>query len=86
MPLFASATQTRANQQASECRTWSHAVISFVGGEPEWGWSGAGVTGCTLSDLDWVRHLDYFIAMGFDNGTVTFRIDHTPLHRIDVQS
>ena len=23
--------------------------------------------------------------MGFDNGTVTFRIDHTPLHRIAVQ-
>ena len=23
--------------------------------------------------------------MGFDNGKVTFRIDHTPLHRIAVQ-
>ena len=39
----------------------------------------------TLSDLDWSRHLGCLIAMGFDNRTVTFRIDHTPLHRIAVQ-
>ena len=30
-------------------------------------------------------HLRCLIAMGFDNSTVTFRIDHTPLHRIAVQ-
>ena len=32
-----------------------------------------------------VSHLRCLIAMGFGNRTVTFRIDHTPLHRIAVQ-
>ena len=32
-----------------------------------------------------VSHLRCLIVMGFDNGTVTFRIDPTPLHRIAVQ-
>ena len=32
-----------------------------------------------------VSHLRCLIAMDFDNGTVTFRIDHIPLHRIAVQ-
>ena len=47
-------------------------------------WSGAGVPCRTLSDLDWVR-LGCLIAMGFDNRTITFRIDHTHLHRIAVR-
>ena len=32
-----------------------------------------------------VSHLWCPIATGFDSGTITFRIDHTPLHRISIQ-
>ena len=59
------------------------------GREPEGGWSGSDVfvSHVVRPRLSWtqVSHLSCLIAMGFDNGTVTFRIDHTPLHRIAVQ-
>ena len=56
--------------------------------EPEGGsGSDVSVSHVVRTGLSWtqVSHLRCLIAMGFDNGTVTFRIDHVPLHRIAVQ-
>ena len=57
--------------------------------KPEEGWSGSdvSVSHVVRQGLSWtqVSHLRCLIVTGFDNGTMTFRIDHTPLHRIAVQ-
>ena len=56
---------------------------------PEGGWSGSDVSMSHVvrPGRSWtqVGHLSGPIAMDFDMGTITFGIDHIPLHRISIQ-
>ena len=70
----------------SECGTWSHAVISSLGARARGGVGRAPafrVARCQTWTQ--VSHPRCPSTQDFGNRTVTFRIDHTPLHRIAVQ-
>ena len=70
----------------SECRTWSHAVIPSLGARARGG-VGRAPAFCVARCQTWtqVSHPRCPSTEDFGNRTVTFRIDHTPLHRIAVQ-
>ena len=81
-------TPARDSKQTalSECGTWSHAVISSLGARARGGVGRApafSVARCQTWTQ--VSHPRCPSTEDFGNRTVTFRIDHTPLHRIAVQ-
>ena len=70
----------------SECGTWSHAVMSSLGVRARGGVGRAPAFSVARCQI-WTRvsHPRCPSTEDFGNRTVTFRIDHTPLHRIAVQ-